>query len=118
MDRTHLLAKFLDQSVGVTLEDGGVVTGFALLRRFGRGRVVGPIVATDLGRAKVMISSLLGRHVSEFVRIDVPKERGLCAWLSNAGLIDAGTVFRMVRGTDATAKCSLRTFGLASQAYG
>jgi hypothetical protein len=24
----------------------------------------------------------------------------------------------MVRGTDATAKCSLRTFGLASQAYG
>jgi predicted N-acetyltransferase YhbS len=118
MDRTHLMAELLDQPSGVALEDSGVVTGFALLRRFGRGRVIGPVAAPDLERAKAMIAPLLDRYAGQFLRIDIPKESSLCAWLAAAGLTEAGTVIRMVRGTDASAERVVHTFGLASQAFG
>ena len=117
MDRTRLVAELLNQS-GVALEDSGAVTGFALLRRFGRGRVIGPVAAPDLERAKAMIAPLLDRYAGQFIRIDIPKESGLCAWLAAAGLTEAGTVNRMVRGTDASAERAVYTFGLASQAFG
>ena len=120
MDRTHLLAELLDQPRGVALEDSGAITGFALLRRFGRGHVIGPVAAPDLERAKAMIAPLLDRYAGQFMRIDIPKESGLCAWLTAAGLTEAGTVIRMVRGTDTdtSAKRAVCTFGLASQAFG
>jgi predicted N-acetyltransferase YhbS len=118
MDRTHLMAELLDQPSGVALEDSGAVTGFALLRRFGRGRVIGPVAAPDLERAKAMIAPLLDRYAGQFLRIDIPKESSLCAWLAAAGLTEAGTVIRMVRGTDASAERVVHTFGLASQAFG
>jgi predicted N-acetyltransferase YhbS len=118
MDRTRLLAELLDHPGGVALEDGGVLAGFALLRRFGRGRVIGPVVAPDVERAKAMIAPLLGREAGQFLRIDIPRESGLCAWLAAAGLTEAGMVIRMVRGTDASADRAVRTFGLASQAFG
>jgi predicted N-acetyltransferase YhbS len=118
MDRTHLLAELLDQTGGVALEDSGAVTGFALLRRFGRGRVIGPVAAPDVERAKAMIAPLLDHYAGQFLRIDIPKESSLCAWLAAAGLTEAGTVIRMVRGTDASAERAVYTFGLASQAFG
>jgi predicted N-acetyltransferase YhbS len=118
MDRTRLLAELLDHPGGVALEDGGVLAGFALLRRFGRGRVIGPVVAPDVERAKAMIAPLLGREAGQFLRIDIPRESGLCAWLAAVGLTEAGMVIRMVRGTDASADRAVRTFGLASQAFG
>jgi predicted N-acetyltransferase YhbS len=118
MDRTRLLAELLDHPGGVALEDGGVLAGFALLRRFGRGCVIGPVVAPDVERAKAMIAPLLGREAGQFLRIDIPRESGLCAWLAAVGLTEAGMVIRMVRGTDASADRAVRTFGLASQAFG
>src|SRR5205823_12199655 len=114
----HLMAALLDHPGGVALEDGGAVAGFALLRRFGRGRVIGPVAAPDLERATAMIAPLLERHAGQFMRIDVPQESGLCAWLATAGLTEAGMVVRMVRGSDASAERAVRTFGLASQAFG
>jgi predicted N-acetyltransferase YhbS len=118
MDRTHLMAELLDQPGGVALEDGGAVSGFALLRRFGRGRLIGPVAAPDLECGKAMIAPLLDRYAGQFLRIDIPQESGLCAWLAAAGLTEAGAVIRMVRGTDASAERAVRTFGLASQAFG
>src|SRR5205085_3245778 len=66
MDRTHLMAALLDHPGGVALEDGGAVAGFALLRRFGRGRVIGPVAAPDLERATAVIAPLLERHAGQF----------------------------------------------------
>jgi predicted N-acetyltransferase YhbS len=119
MDRTHLLATLLDQPGGVALDHSGAVTGFALLRRFGRGHVIGPVAAPDVDCAKAMIAPVLDRYAGQFLRIDIPKESGLSAWLAaTTGLIEAGAVIRMVRGTDASARCPVHTFGLASQAFG
>ncbi len=118
MVRTKLLGELLNEPGGVMLEEGGVPTGFALTRLFGRGRVIGPVAAPDLDRAKVMIAPLIERHEGQFLRIDFPKERGLAPWLAAAGLPETGSVVRMVRGTDAPAHGAVRTFALASQAFG
>ena len=90
MDRTHLLAKLLDEPGGLALDDSGRVTGFALLRRFGRGHVIGPVAAPNVDCAKAMIAPLLDRYAGQFMRIDIPKESGLSAWLVAAGLAEAG----------------------------
>lgn len=118
MDRTHLLESLLGEPGGVVLEERGGVTGFALTRLFGRGWVIGPVVAPDLVRAKALIAPLIERHVGEFLRIDLPKECGLAPWVATAGLAESGSVVRMVRGTDAPPQGAVRTFALASQAFG
>jgi predicted N-acetyltransferase YhbS len=118
MDRTKLLTRLLGLPGGMAMEEGGEITGFALSRLFGRGRVIGPVAAPDVERAKAMIALLLNRHLGEFLRIDMPKESGLSTWLIAAGLVEAGTVIRMVRGNDAPTERAVKTFGLASQALG
>jgi predicted N-acetyltransferase YhbS len=119
MDRRHLLAALLERPEGVALETAeDDIGGFALLRRFGRGRVIGPLVAANREQAKAMIATLLGSFAGQFLRIDVPQEGELCDWLATAGLADAGKVIRMVRGANAPVEGSARTFGLVSQAFG
>ncbi len=119
MERMPLLTALLDRPEGVALHRGdSQIGGFALLRRFGRGRVIGPVVAANRDQAKAMIAELLDLYAGQFVRIDIPEDRELGAWLSGAGLGDAGTVIRMVRGADAPTEGAVRTFGLVSQALG
>lgn len=118
MDRTALLAKLLAEPGCVVLKEAGLITGFALTRLFGRGRVIGPVVAPTLDHAKAMIAPLIERHEGQFLRIDFPQECGIAAWLTSAGLPEAGAVVRMVRGADAPIHGAIRTFGLASQAFG
>jgi predicted N-acetyltransferase YhbS len=118
MDRAQLLAKLLDEPGGVLLEESGAVTGFALIRPFGRGRVIGPVAAPDFEHAKAVIAPLVDQHAGQFMRIDIRRESGLCTWLAAAGLTEAGSVIRMVRGTDASVERAVHAFGLASQAFG
>jgi GNAT superfamily N-acetyltransferase len=117
-DRTILLAALLALPGGVVLDGPGGPRGFALTRGFGRGQLIGPVVAADETGARAMIAHLLGQRIGQFVRVDVPKESGLAAWLPGLGLEDAGTVIRMVRGQDAAPAAQMRVFALASQAWG
>ena len=84
-DRTELFEALLEISSGVML-DGDDPVGFALLRRFGRGHVIGPVVAPDAASAQALISHLLGQHAGEFIRIDMPEAAGLSDWLQDLGL--------------------------------
>ena len=117
-DRTTLLATLLALPGGVVLDGPGGPLGFALVRGFGRGQLVGPVVGMDEAGARAMIAHLLGQRIGQFVRVDVPKESGLAGWLPSLGLEDAGTVIRMVRGRDAVPAPQPLVFALASQAWG
>ena len=117
LDRTALMAALLEASSGVVLDEGGTAIGFALLRRFGRGHVIGPVIAPDPASAQALVSHLLGQRAGEFIRIDVPEAVGLSDWLLGLGLADAGPAIRMVRGKLSRAG-SDTTFALASQAFG
>lgn len=94
--RGALLRELLQEPGGLLLEAGD---GFALQRHFGRGRLIGPVAAVDAAGARALIGSMLAGWVGRFVRVDVPEEAGLDAWLAGFGLADVGPGLRMVRGT-------------------
>ena len=86
-DRTPMLAALVQGGAdGVVLRRGDRVAGFALRHRFGRGEVVGPVVAPDAAAAQAMILHLMARRGHGFVRIDVTEESGLSPWLAGPGL--------------------------------
>ena len=118
MDRARLLAALAEEATGVVLDRGGKPAGFALMRRFGRGHVVGPVVAPDETSAKALILHFLGLHTGQFIRIDVPDEAGLSSWLDELGLADVGPAIRMVRGEDPARPGPVRRYALASQSFG
>ncbi|GGY01314.1 N-acetyltransferase [Litchfieldella qijiaojingensis] len=118
MPRATLLNSLLNVSEGIVLDNDGELTGFALMRRFGRGYVIGPVVALDADRAKAMISYLIGLCVDSFVRIDVPDSCELSPWLNEIGLVQVDTPVVMVRGEPPHADPSMRQFAVSGQAIG
>lgn len=115
MDRRPLVGALLEAGTGVVLDHDGTATGFAILRRFGAGQVVGPVVAPDQAGARALVGHFLAANPGQFIRIDVPELTGLSPWLQGLGLADAGSVIRMVRGTGLDRP---RNFALVSQAFG
>ncbi len=118
MDRRRLFDTMDKSATGVMLTRAHEVAGFALFRKFGRGYVVGPTVAPDVGGAKALISHWLGAHAGMFCRIDITEDSGLSPWLDELGLQCVGRVTRMIRGTPPARDPALRTFSLVTQALG
>lgn len=51
-DREELLSYFTGIGEFAVIRRDGGISGFACLRPFGRGEVIGPVVAADLGEAR------------------------------------------------------------------
>jgi len=117
-DRTSLFNRLAKDSSGVVLSRDHEPVGFALLRRFGRGRVIAPIVAPDFEGAKLLATQLMGARVGRFCRIDVIEGYGMSKWLEAVGLPKVETVTLMVRGTPPIITDGPHVFGIAAQAYG
>ena len=62
MNRDALLDALVVGSQGVVLTRDHDPVGFSLFRRFGRGYVVGPTIAPDVGGATALISHWLGSN--------------------------------------------------------
>ncbi len=105
-----------EHSVGI--ERNGQLRAFAILRPFGRGRSIGPVIAENAEQAQQLIATLLARVPGEFVRIDIPADSGLGAWLEKAGLKRVDQVAQMARGTPPQATGGVRQFALVTQAIG
>lgn len=114
MDRTALLARIA--ATGEVLRCDG---GFALLRAFGRGHVLGPVVAQDATAARSLMAAAATRLQGRFLRIDLPGERGLSGFAEDLGLARVGGGTAMVRSPHPPRPSSpYHTFALASQALG
>jgi predicted GNAT family N-acyltransferase len=99
MPRHALIDDLLVQSDAcVVLDHDGTPKGFAMLRRFGRGHAIGPVVAPDVEGAKALVAHLAGMNAGYFTRIDIDFDSGLTEWVESIGLlrVDAGTT--MLRG--------------------
>ena len=118
MSRAVLLPALLASAEGIVLDRDGVAIGFALFRRYGRGYAIGPVIAPDLDRARALISHWIGTRTRKFIRIDVPVDAGLTAWLVARGLARVGSVVQMVRGAAPACGPDARTFAIISQALG
>ncbi len=118
MPRKALMARLLDTGTTVALDHDGDAKGFAVLRRFGRGQVIGPVVAPDAGGAQALIAHWVSHCAGKFVRIDVDFASGLTEWLETLGLQRAGNPAAMVRGPALVKSTDARQFALVSQALG
>lgn len=118
MSRRALVQALLEQGQGVVLQDHGEIIGFSTLRTFGRGELIGPVVAVDEKAARVLIAHWLAVCAGRFVRIDIPPEIGIANWLAAAGLVRVDTGTRMICGTPAAGDGKFHTYALAAQALG
>ena len=122
--RLDLLAALLEQSAGVGLFRHGRLEAFALCRPFGRGHVVGPIVASSDEDAIVVAAPHVAAHEGQFLRIDTHLADGeFCSFLARCGLAFFDTVTTMSLGgefRDPNLRSEKRTvtYALASQALG
>jgi predicted N-acetyltransferase YhbS len=121
LDRSSVLPPLLDCAEGIGLDRDGELIGFALFRRFGRGRAIGPVVAPrdgDLVRAKALIGHWLASNPGMYVRIDAPGEAGLTDWLESVGLSRVDSVVKMIRNPQQMppADGEFAQFGIINQA--
>lgn len=119
LDRTGVLNDLLptaEHVVGINV--GGQLRGCALLRRFGRGHIIGPVVAQNLEQAQQLITHLLHLIPGAFVRFDIPTACGLAGWLESLGLPCVDKAPRMVLGLPPQSSGGITQFALVTQAIG
>ncbi len=117
MARDELLKHLIGVADGAVLEQDGAVTGFSLIRPFGRGHVIGPVVAADAECAKALIATWSDAYAGAFVRLDVTGSSGLGEWLAQAGLAEVDTAVTMVRHGEPARDDTVRQFAIVSQAF-
>lgn len=118
LPRGPTLSALLARGECVFLERNDDPVGFSILRAFGRGLVIGPVIAADGADARTLIAHWLhGRH-GQFMRIDVRTDSGLGEFLVERGLKPAGEVTAMVRGERPHASGTARVYALINQALG
>jgi len=119
LDRTALLRELLPQAERIVgLEREGQLRGFALLRPYGRGLSVGPVIAESTEQAKALSLALLRHAEGRYVRFDVTVRSGLNSWLIELGIPQVDEVEQMARGTAPAPRDGLDQFALLTQALG
>jgi predicted N-acetyltransferase YhbS len=114
--RTAVLDRLMQDGHTMVIGEPQAITGFAVRRKFGRGEVIGPVVAPTEADAITLVAALV---VPGFLRIDVPlTATRLMSWLTDAGLLDAGGATIMTRGAWPTSPSRAQRFALISQALG
>lgn len=118
MPRATVLAALQDVAEAVVIDRYDDIIGCAMLRRFGHGYAIGPVIAPDIDRAKALISHWTGTYGGAFLRIDVTGWSGLGPWLNELGLVQVDSVVAMARGEAPVGDPSARQFAIISQALG
>jgi predicted N-acetyltransferase YhbS len=90
---------FREAEATVVLDHDGTAQGFGMLRRFGRGHAIGPVVAPDAEGAKALIAHLSGLNAGRFTRIDIDFDSGLAEWVESLGLLRVDAPTTMLRGS-------------------
>jgi predicted N-acetyltransferase YhbS len=110
---------FREADATVVLDHDDHACGFAMLRRFGRGHAIGPVVAPNAEGAKALIAHLSGLNAGRFTRIDIDFDSGLAEWLETLGLLRVDAPTTMLRGEPlVTAERGPRLYAIVMQALG
>lgn len=96
------LAHLLEQSVSYGLFRGQSLRAFSMCRRFGRGHVVGPVVAHSDEEAIAVVHPHVTAHAGTFLRLDTHFKAGAFAnFVQQCGLPVFDTVTTMTLGEHA-----------------
>ncbi|WP_037377409.1 GNAT family N-acetyltransferase [Sinorhizobium americanum] len=120
-DRSALMEILRERAKLAVIRDDDEIQAFAAIRSFGRGLVIGPVVARNNAEARAPIDFLLAHHQGGFVRIDTDVSTDLAGWLTGRGLNHAGSGITMRRSGAARKQSKPkyhRNYALVSQALG
>ncbi|WP_085035317.1 GNAT family N-acetyltransferase [Ensifer aridi] len=118
-DREGLVAYLAKAGEFAVLRRDGRVSGFAALRVFGRGEVIGPVVAAGLDDAKALVAHFIAMRPGRFLRVDTTGDAGLSGWLTEQGLAHVGGGIAMMKPPiHRAADRVVNIFALANQALG
>lgn len=122
MPRDAFIADLLAgaETTVILVDDENEARGFGMLRRFGRGHVIGPVVAPDAQTAKTLIAYLAAVNAGNFTRIDIDFDSKLAEWVESIGLLRVDAPTTMVRGAPLVVSPpgGPTLFAIASQAVG
>ena len=117
--RPEVVEAMLALSTGMVVERDGALCGFAMMRPFGKGMVIGPVVAEDDQMAMQLCAPLIQQCEGHFVRMDTPQQsEHFKAFLSAAGMGVFDTVTEMHMGGFRRATENVQIYGLASHSLG
>lgn len=97
-DRSRTLALLAKDASVVVLRRDGAVAGYSMCREFGRGHVVGPIVACNDEDAIGLLAAHLKNLAGRFVRVDTRERGSFADFLRSSGLLISETVTTMSKG--------------------
>lgn len=123
LDRAGLFDLLFAQGRVAVRRSGETLTGFAVCRDFGRGKVIGPVVAQDAETAQALILFQAQAQIEidpdSLVRVDTPAASGLAPWLHELGMAHVGGGIAMRYGaTDLPTHSDFHIFALTNQALG
>ncbi|NVK32934.1 MAG: GNAT family N-acetyltransferase [Rhodobacteraceae bacterium] len=118
-DRSRILRILLEVSEGLVAVRGGEIVGYALMRQFGRGKVIGPMVADSDRMAMQLVAPFIQANTGTFLRLDVPLRSELFqSFLSASGMGVYDTVTEMRIGPQRRATSGAQLFGLSAHSLG
>ena len=97
-DRAPLVDWMMSNARVSVIRQKGSIAGYAACRPFGRGYVIGPVVADNVQDAQALIAQLLQGLAGQFVRLDILRNDDLSSWLINLGLLQTSQPPIMQRG--------------------
>ena len=116
-DRSNIIKTILEKSQGSVLVRDNKVIGFALCRKFGRGHVIGPVVAQNSADAISLIAPHVNQHTGNFLRIDTTiQDKAFLDFLNESGMHEFDTVTSMTSKPLTPVNTSFHSFALVSQA--
>ncbi|ASV88271.1 acetyltransferase family protein (plasmid) [Ochrobactrum quorumnocens] len=121
IDRATLMQLLSKCAKFAVIQKADQIEAFAAIREFGRGQVIGPIVAKNDDDARSLIDFLLSDCIGQFVRIDTSISTDLGIWLTERGLVHVGggiTMRRAERTNEEHRDTGYRTYALVNQALG
>lgn len=118
-DRSALLDALLARGQFAVVRKGDAIEAWAAIRPFGRGEVIGPVIAPDATTACALIAYFASSREGSFLRVDTGSETGIAPWLSELGLAHVGGGVTMRRPLiEDAGEPQHKIFALVSQALG
>ena len=118
-DREALIDALAERGQFAVIRRNGAIEAYAAIRPFGRGEVIGPVIAGSAGAAKDLISFFAAPRARAFLRVDTDSRTGISGWLEEVGLAHVGGGVAMDRPPKPAAEQARpRVYALANQALG
>ncbi|MCD2172138.1 GNAT family N-acetyltransferase [Rhizobium sp. C4] len=118
-DRSALIDALVERGEIAVIRKGETIEAWAAIRPFGRGEVIGPVIAPDAKTACALIAWHASSRPGAFLRVDTGSETGIAPWLTEIGLAHVGGGIAMRRPPKEDAEQARRkVYALANQALG